>query len=144
MEDSQSQSPVRWRELVNPGIELVFLLGTALCLWFALIAYRVLPAPSWLGLQGLPSSSGSLANMVLLIVCVFDYAAMLFALPIALNSPEGKFAGLAPEQKRSQAIRIRWAASVSTLLLAAFSFTALLGMSQSAAGFDWNRRWPLE
>lgn len=132
--------PFAWRELLHPLTETLHVIGFLACLYIALIAWHVLRPAAFMGMKGFgPQSPGFQ-------IAIAFVALMLYPLGLLganLRATKTGHERHLPEDERLVAARnFRFAFAILTLMLACLSCTELLGIAQSANGFDWNRRWP--
>jgi hypothetical protein len=101
--------------------------------YLTLCAHRVLPAPYFLNIVGLPPDESHLD---------FTAAISFFCLLISYVGVIHAWKQHPEDDALQQVILVRRSMAVLSLLLVLFSYTALLGIRQNAKGIDLNRRWP--
>jgi hypothetical protein len=116
--------------------------GFLICLYLVLINWRILPPPAFFGMQGYPQDGSGLLLGFFAVLTLLEYPYFFWVANVHVT--RGQSAALDDARRKQSALMIRLAGAGGTLMMAFFAYTILLGIGQSANGFDWQRRWPAD
>ena len=143
MDPNVDPPPLTWREILHPGIEALNIFAIVSCVYMGLVGDRIISTPLFfhtvLGMEGYPQGVRS----IFALPAIFCYV-----LPIVLLKAGGTdipfIKGLVGKNRARQLHAFRLIPTLAQVLVILWCLTTLLGMAQSANGFDWNRRWPVD
>jgi hypothetical protein len=145
MEEAASDPPlpeywltgIPWSQLFQERIELLSWAGILITVYCTLCAHRVLPAPRFLGVHGLPDED----NLTLFKFCIAGLI-VLYLGPLLAARDGASLLKYFKTGTLEEVLQVRLRNGWLCLLMGLIAYLVLLGVIQHLGGIDFHRRWP--